>query len=139
MTAAQAPSGRGSRGAGRPRVVLVEDHVRVREHLVVLLEAAGFDVVAAVESRAAGHRAILEHRPDLAVVDNRLPDGRGAELAAALRDLAPGVGVLIHSGAITPEETATAMRSGVLEVVGKDVRARSLIDALRRHATGSRR
>ncbi|HEY2195839.1 MAG TPA: response regulator [Actinomycetospora sp.] len=141
MTAAETSPGQGGSTAGRPRprVVLVEDHVRVREHLVTMLESAGFDVVAAVDSRAAGYRAVLDHHPDLAVVDNRLPDGRGVELAAVLRERAADVGVVIHSGAITAEETATALRHGVLEVVTKDVRARTLVDALRRHTRGRRR
>ena len=138
--AAARTSGRGGRlpDRARPRVVLVEDHVRVREHLVTLLEAAGFDVVAAVDTRAGGYQAVLDRRPDLAVVDNRLPDGRGVELVAALREEAPEVGVVIHSGAITAEETAAALRGGALEVVTKDVRARTLVEALRRH-TGRRR
>ena len=114
--------------------MLVEDHARVREHLVAMLESAGFDVVEAVASRAAGLRAVLEHCPDLAVVDNRLLDGRGGDLTAVLHDEAPQVGVIIHSGAITPEESAAARRSGALEVVTKDVRARTLVEALRRHA-----
>jgi DNA-binding NarL/FixJ family response regulator len=141
VTAVGTSAGRGvgATGGPRPRIVLVEDHARVREHLVSMLEAAGADVVAAAGTRASGHRAVLEHLPDLAVVDNRLPDGRGVELAAVLHEEAPGVGVLIHSGAITAEEAAAALRHGVLEVVTKDVRARTLVEAVRRHARGTRR
>jgi two-component system invasion response regulator UvrY len=139
VAAAETPSGGSAPGPRRARVVLVEDHVRVREHLVTLLEAAGFDVVEAVADRAGGYRAVLEHRPDVAVVDNRLPDGRGVELAAVLRERAPAVRVIIHSGAITPEEAAAALRDGAVEVVLKDVRARTLIEALRRHAPRRRR
>ena len=126
-----------SRGSGpkRPlRIVLVEDHARVREHLTSVLEGAGVEVVATADSVASGYDAVLGHRPELAVLDNRLPDGRGVDLAQLLREKAPEVGILVHSGAITPEESARALRSGVLEVVAKDVRARNLVDAVRRHS-----
>ncbi len=115
--------------------MLVEDHVRVREHLTMLLETAGFDVVASAATYLDGYRAVLAERPALAVVDNRLPDGRGIDLAAVLHREAPEVGVVIHSGAITREEADLALRCGALEVVTKDVRARPLVAALQRHAT----
>lgn len=110
----------------------------MREHLVALLTMSGYEVAAAADGYVAGLEAIRAEAPDIAVVDNRLPDGRGVDLAAALKEEAPGVGVIIHSGAITADETAHALRCGALEVVTKDIRARGLVDALRRHAGPSR-
>lgn len=107
----------------------------MREHLTMLLESAGFAVVATADTYAEGYRTVLAERPALAVLDNRLPDGRGVDLAAQLHREAPEVGIVIHSGAITAEEAEFARRSGALEVVTKDVRARPLVEALQRHAT----
>ena len=55
------------------RVVLAEDPALLREGLVGLLEAHGCTVAAAVDNGPSLVRALVEHRPDVAVVDVRLP------------------------------------------------------------------
>ena len=82
------------------RVVLAEDLFLLRDGLVRLLTAHGFAIVAAVGSAPALRRALLEHRPDVSIVDVRLPptftdDGLRAALAA--RQQLPGLPVLVLS------------------------------------------
>jgi DNA-binding NarL/FixJ family response regulator len=82
------------------RAVVAEDLFLLRDGLVRLLEAHGFEIAAAVDGAPALLQALLEHRPDVAVVDVRLPptftdDGLRAALEA--RRQVPGLPVLVLS------------------------------------------
>ena len=82
------------------RVVVAEDLYLLRDGLVRLLEAHSFEIAAAVDSAPALVHALLEHQPDAAVVDVRLPpsftdDGLRAALEA--RRQLPGLPVLVLS------------------------------------------
>jgi DNA-binding NarL/FixJ family response regulator len=82
------------------RVVIAEDSVILREGLVQLLALRGIETVAAVGDAAALAAAVAEHRPDVAVVDIRLPPthtDEGLRAAIALRRGAPAPAVLIFS------------------------------------------
>jgi DNA-binding NarL/FixJ family response regulator len=83
-----------------PRVVLGEDNHLLRDGLVHLLRAHDFDVVAAVASGPELLAALLEHRPDVSVIDVRLPPtftDEGLRAALAARQRIPGLPVLILS------------------------------------------
>jgi DNA-binding NarL/FixJ family response regulator len=82
------------------RVVIAEDLFLLRDGLARLLRAHDFEVAAAVDTAPGLLRAMLEHRPDVAIVDVRLPpsftdDGLRAALAA--RAQVPGLPVLVLS------------------------------------------
>ncbi|HEV2243209.1 MAG TPA: response regulator transcription factor [Streptosporangiaceae bacterium] len=82
------------------RAVVAEDLFLLRDGLVRLLEAHGFEIAAAVEDAPGLLRALIEHRPDVAIVDVRLPpsftdDGLRAALEA--RRQVPGLPVLVLS------------------------------------------
>jgi DNA-binding NarL/FixJ family response regulator len=82
------------------RVVLAEDLFLLRDGLSRLLAAHGFEIAAAVDNAPELLRALLEHRPDVAIVDVRLPpsftdDGLRAALAA--RQEVPGLPVVVLS------------------------------------------
>jgi DNA-binding NarL/FixJ family response regulator len=82
------------------RVVIAEDSVLLREGLVRLLTDAGLEVVAAVEEPEALLRAVDEHRPDICVVDIRMPPthtDEGVRAARVIRAQHPGVAVLMLS------------------------------------------
>jgi DNA-binding NarL/FixJ family response regulator len=82
------------------RVVLAEDSVLLREGLVRLLEEAGTEVVAAVADGPSLVRAVTELRPDVAVVDVRMPPthtDEGLRAAVAARAARPGTAVLVLS------------------------------------------
>ncbi|MFD1150578.1 response regulator [Saccharothrix hoggarensis] len=82
------------------RVVIAEDSTLLREGLTRLLAEAGFDVVAAVEDAPALVRSVDEHRPDVAIVDIRMPPthtDEGLRAAVVLRRQYPATGVLVLS------------------------------------------
>ena len=82
------------------RVVVAEDLFLLRDGLVRLLEAHGFEITEAVATGPALHRALLTHRPDVAIVDVRLPPSftdEGLQAALAARREVPGLPVLVLS------------------------------------------
>ncbi|MFC7034117.1 response regulator [Nonomuraea rubra] len=82
------------------RVILADDSVLLREGLTRLLEEAGHEVVAAVGDAPALLDAAARHRPDVAVVDVRMPPEHkddGLRAALEIRERLPGVGVLVLS------------------------------------------
>jgi DNA-binding NarL/FixJ family response regulator len=82
------------------RVVVGEDDVLMREGIVRLLEEAGFEVPAQAGDADSFLRKALAHRPDVAVVDVRMPPGRGDDglrAALELRRQRPETGVLVLS------------------------------------------
>ena len=81
-------------------MVLAEDSLLLREGLVRLLDEAGAEVVAAVGDGGALIEAVLAQRPDVAVVDVRMPPSftdEGLRAALELRRRAPGVAILVLS------------------------------------------
>jgi DNA-binding NarL/FixJ family response regulator len=102
--------------AERPvRVVIAEDSGLLREGLSRLLADAGFEVVAAVGDGARLVAAIEEHRPDVAVVDVRMPpDYRDEGLKAAIeaRGRVPGLPVLVLSQYVEEHYGAELLESG---------------------------
>jgi DNA-binding NarL/FixJ family response regulator len=82
------------------RVVIGEDHALLRDGLTRLLEASGFDVVAAVDNAPSLLRALREHELDVAVVDVRMPPtftDEGLRVAIEARQHRPGLPVLVLS------------------------------------------
>ena len=82
------------------RVVVAEDLFLLRDGLVRLLEAHGFEITEAVGTGPALLRALLTHRPDVAIVDVRLPPSftdEGLQAALAARREVPGLPVLVLS------------------------------------------
>ncbi|MBW0119544.1 response regulator transcription factor [Pseudonocardia abyssalis] len=91
------------------RVVLAEDSLLLREGLVRLLDEAGAEVVAAVGDGEALVAAVAEHRPDVAVVDVRMPPtftDEGLRAALTVRRETPGTAILVLSQYV--EETYAA-------------------------------
>jgi DNA-binding NarL/FixJ family response regulator len=101
------------------RVVIAEDHALLRDGLTRLLEAFEFEVVATVDNGPALLPALLEHRPDVAVVDVRLPPtftDEGLQGAIAARTAVPGMPVLVLSQHVEPlyaRELLSDRRGGV--------------------------
>src|SRR5204862_6583409 len=82
------------------RVVVAEDLFLLRDGLVRLLEANGFEITEAVSTGPALLRALLTPRPDVAIVDVRLPPSftdEGLQAALAARRQVPGLPVLVLS------------------------------------------
>ncbi|MEU7045474.1 response regulator transcription factor [Streptomyces varsoviensis] len=125
------------------RAVIAEDSVLLRIGLVKVLETAGFEVVAEVADAEALLAAVAEHRPDIAVVDVRMPPGftdEGVRAALVIRRQWPGVAVLLLSQYVE-ERYAADLLSANTDGVGYLLKQRvadveEFIDALRRVADG---
>ncbi|MDT3440317.1 MULTISPECIES: response regulator transcription factor [unclassified Pseudofrankia] len=99
MSAAEPPAPAGAARA-RPRVVLADDAAFFREAIAGLLQRSGLDVVGEAGDPVALRAAVARLRPDVAVIDIRMPPTRrleGLEAALAIRRDQPGVGVLLLS------------------------------------------
>ena len=118
-------------------VFLVDDHEVVRQGVRSLLEAAGdLDVVGEADSVQTGLARILAVRPQVAVLDVRLPDGNGVELCREIRSRMPEVACLMLTSYSDDEALFEAIIAGAAGYVLKQVRGSELIDAVRRVARG---
>lgn len=125
------------------RVVLGEDHALLRDGLTRLLTAHGCTVVATADTGPALRRALVTHRPDVAVVDVRLPPtftDEGLTAAIEARRQVPGLPVLVLSQYVEPlyARELLADRVGGVGYLLKDrvSQVAQFVDALRRVATG---
>jgi DNA-binding NarL/FixJ family response regulator len=104
------------RGTGL-RIVIAEDSAVVRAGLVEILTDRGHEVAAAVGDADALQAAVAEHRPDVAIVDVRMPPGHtdeGLRAAIAIRRDHPGIGILVFSQYVETRYAADllGMRTG---------------------------
>jgi DNA-binding NarL/FixJ family response regulator len=125
------------------RVAIAEDSVLLRKGLILLLEEAGHEIVAAAGDAEAFLRAVADTRPDACVVDVRMPPtftDEGLRAAVLVRDQWPDVGVLVLSQWVE-ERYATELIAGRPHGVGYLLKDRvadvsEFLDALHRVATG---
>ncbi|HEY8983384.1 MAG TPA: response regulator transcription factor [Streptomyces sp.] len=125
------------------RVVLAEDLFLLRDGLVRMLEAFGFEIAAAVESGPELDRALRELKPDVAVVDVRLPPtltDEGLQCALRARQERPGFPVLVlsqHVEQLYARELLADGTGGVGYLLKDRVSdAEQFVDAVRRVAAG---
>jgi len=125
------------------RVVLAEDLYLLREGLQQLLSAHGFEVVAAVDNGPDLLRALLDLRPDVAVVDVRLPPTQtdeGLQAALAARREIPGLPVLVlsqHVERLYARELLADGTGGIGYLLKDRVfNAAQFVDAIERVAAG---
>jgi DNA-binding NarL/FixJ family response regulator len=96
------------------RVVIAEDQALLREGIVALLREQGIEVVAQAEDGEGLLRIVGGHKPELAIVDVRLPPtftDEGVRAALEARARFPGMGVLILSQYVEPVYTAELLES----------------------------
>ncbi|MGH3662969.1 MAG: response regulator [Micromonosporaceae bacterium] len=119
------------------RVYLLDDHEVVRQGLRELLRRDG-DVAVVGESATAAEaiRRIPAVRPDVAVLDARLPDGSGVNVCRTVRAKDPSIQVLILTSYEDDEALFAAIMAGAAGYVLKQVRGNDLIDAVRTVASG---
>jgi DNA-binding NarL/FixJ family response regulator len=125
------------------RVVVAEDHALLRDGLTRLLRAFEFDVVASVDNGPSLLPALTSHRPDVAVVDVRLPPtftDEGLQAAIQARALVPGLPVLVLSQHVEQLYARELLsdRSGGVGYLLKDrvSHVSQFVDAVRRVAAG---
>jgi len=119
------------------RVFLLDDHEVVRRGVRDLLETAG-DIVVVGEASTAEEalQRVDATSPDVAVLDVRLPDGNGIEVCRELRSRHPDLTCLMLTSFDDDEALFDAIMAGASGYVLKEVRGATLIDSVRRVATG---
>jgi len=113
------------------RLLVVDDHEVVRQGLVALLDRrAGFEVVAQAGSVAESIDQARLHRPDIVVMDVRLPDGSGVEACREIRAELPETRVIMLTSFPDDEAVLAAIIAGASGYLLKQIRARDLVAAL---------
>jgi two-component system, NarL family, response regulator DevR len=120
------------------RVFLLDDHEVVRQGLRALLESGG-DIEVVGESGLAAEAAsrIPALRPDVAVLDARLPDGSGIEVCRTVRAVDPGIKALILTSYDDDEALFAAIMAGASGYVLKEITGRDLVGAVHQVALGN--
>jgi two-component system, NarL family, response regulator DevR len=119
------------------RVFLLDDHEVVRRGLHELLEAEDdIEVVGESGSAQEAARRAPALRPDVAVLDARLPDGNGIDVCRDIRSVDPSIKGLILTSYEDDEALFAAIMAGASGYVLKQIRGTDLVDAVRRIAAG---
>ena len=119
------------------RVFLLDDHEVVRRGLRDLLEADdGLEVVGEAGTAEQALARIPPTRPDVAVLDVRLPDGDGIEVCREVRSRHPEVHCVMLTSYSDDEALLQAMLAGASGYIAKQITGADIVDAVRRVANG---
>lgn len=120
------------------RVYLLDDHEVVREGIRALLESEpDIEVVGDSGSAVDAAHRIPALRPDVAVLDARLPDGSGIEVCRTVRAVDPAIRGLILTSYDDDEALFAAIMAGASGYVLKQIRGADLVNAVRQVAAGN--
>jgi two-component system response regulator DevR len=119
------------------RVYLLDDHEIVRRGIKELLESQG-DIVVVGESGLAADaaRRIPAVRPDVAILDGRLPDGSGIDVCREIRSRDPRIAALILTSYDDDDALFAAIMAGAAGYILKQVGGNDFVDTVRRVAAG---
>jgi DNA-binding NarL/FixJ family response regulator len=117
------------------RVFLLDDHEIVRQGIKALLESEG-DIVVIGKSGLAEEatRRIPALKPDVAILDGRLPDGSGIDVCRDVRSVDPEIAAVILTSYDDDEALFSAIMAGAAGYILKQVRGTDFIDTVRRVA-----
>ncbi len=119
------------------RILLVDDHEVVREGLRALLSRReGFQIVGQAGSVAEAIAEAERTRPDIIVMDVRLPDGSGIEACREIREAMPETKVIILTSYADDDAVFASILAGASGYVLKQTRGRALADAIEAVARG---
>jgi DNA-binding NarL/FixJ family response regulator len=119
------------------RVLLVDDDALVRAGLRMILSSADdLNVVAEVDDGARAVAAVREHRPDVVLMDIRMPEMDGITATAALRRLDAAPQVIVLTTFQADEQVMSALRAGASGFLVKDTPPADIINAVRLVASG---
>lgn len=122
---------------GRIRVLLVDDSEMVRTGLRTLLSADGtVDVVGEAANVAGGITAGARLKPDVVLLDIRLPDGSGIEACRQILKKSPDTRVLMVTSVVDDTVVDDAIRAGAHGYLLKEIDGRGLVNAIRDVAAG---
>jgi two-component system, NarL family, response regulator len=114
------------------RILVVEDHPVTRLGIVAIMHASGyFDVVAEADSCASALKAFADLRPDIVLLDVRLPDGDGIEVLERFRALEPNAKVVVLTSLDAEEPAWQAMQANVNGYLPKSTPPQELVAAVK--------
>ncbi|MET8160110.1 response regulator transcription factor [Sphaerisporangium sp. NPDC005289] len=118
------------------RVMVVDDHPMWRDAVARDLENAGYQVVATVGEGRQALRVAAALRPDVVILDLRLPDLSGVEVARGLAASDPAPRVLVLSASAEHEDVLEAVKAGACGYLVKSASREEFLGAVRRTAGG---
>jgi len=119
------------------RVLIVEDHPIVADGLrLALSRNDDMTVIGAAATVAEAARLAAQVSPTVVVIDYHLPDGTGADAAAAIRAVAPQAAFIVLTADTSDDTMLSAIEAGVSGYVVKSEAAADIVDAVRRAAAG---
>jgi two-component system, NarL family, response regulator DevR len=119
------------------RIFLLDDHEVVRRGIAELLGAVpGFEIVGEAGTVEQALARVLAAKPDVAVLDARLPDGSGIDVCRDIRSALPDTYCLILTSYDDQDAVLSSVLAGASGYVLKEVRTSGLVDAIRQVALG---
>jgi DNA-binding NarL/FixJ family response regulator len=112
------------------RVMLVEDHALVRSAIRRTLDVPGIDIVAEAASAEEALHIVMDHRPEVILVDIELPGMNGVQLVRELAPRLPDSHIIMLTGSADREDLVTAIRNGASGYLTKDTSPGGLVRAL---------
>ena len=118
--------------SGPIRLVLVEDNQVFREALELLLGLrSDIDVVASVGDGSSAAAAVRVHKPDVVLMDYRLPGLDGVQATRAVREAWPDVAVVCLTASANPREIDALFEAGAVACLSKDQELDEIVAAIR--------
>jgi DNA-binding NarL/FixJ family response regulator len=118
------------------KLAIIDDHEALREALGVLLRQGGIEIVGTAGNVAAAPDVVEHGDPEVVLVDIRLPDGSGIELARDLLARRPELGVILYTGDSDAELLYTGLDSGARGYALKAGSTDELLGAIAKVAAG---
>ena len=112
-------------------IILVEDDLEVRQRLAEVINShSAFNLLAAVDTMAAGIEALLHHRPDILLTDIGLPDGSGVEIIRAIGENHLDTQAMVISGFQDEHVVFSALGAGANAYILKHDESNKITDAI---------
>src|SRR3954451_10792150 len=118
--------------AAKSSVLLVDDHALLRTGVAnIINQEPDLQVVAEAGNGVEAIAAYEQHRPDVTLLDLRMPVMEGVEVVRRLRERDPGARVIVLTTYDTDDEISRALRAGAKAYVLKDISADALVACIR--------
>lgn len=112
------------------RVLLIDDHTLVRKGLEQLLQSRGVEIAASVGSGREGVEQVLDLKPDIVLLDMKMPDMNGTETLKQLRAAGVTIPILMLTMSREEQDLQSALRNGAQGYLLKDMDPEDLVPAL---------
>jgi DNA-binding NarL/FixJ family response regulator len=118
------------------KILIADDHEVVRAGLKSLIDGTDVKIVAEATSGAAAHKLALKHKPDLVLLDVRMPDGDGLNCLARIKLDQPETPVVMFSSYDNPTYVARALALGAAGYLSKGASRNEILAAIKAASSG---